>query len=359
MILEISFTDFPGFVRLVAASYNTYGPVLREVFPGEVTSFELLTPELLSEPDPSMTGTLYLESPVEFGVKELFMPRGEVILEYGEGGPLPPAFLKGEPHRKVIFGLRYCDLAAIRKHDIALTSGEGDPYFSFRREGTVLVGYHQKDCGDRWCYCNSVDADFSESIPHNPMCDILVYKREDKYLLETFTGEGEDLISEFADLFTPTDITLTEDDRRVENTLTFTPPLDTMSLEGLYDSPLWDDLVSKCLSCGMCNTLCPTCYCFEFKDIEEGGTLKRVRNLSECHFDCFTGVAGGHTFRYKKGAKFKHRILHQLEYFKEREGETLCTGCGRCIRYCPTKIDFVTGINGGVEAEVKSRGGEL
>jgi len=74
-------------------------------------------------------------------------------------------------------------------------------------------------------------------------------------------------------------------------------------------------------------------------------TGERVRIPSSCLQRRFTRVAGDHVFRYEKTARFKHRIYHQIQYFKDRHGEEFCTGCGRCIRGCPTRIDWVKGIN--------------
>ena len=59
----------------------------------------------------------------------------------------------------------------------------------------------------------------------------------------------------------------------------------------------------------------------------------------------FTRVAGDHVFRKDREGRFKHRIYHQLDYYKDKYGEFLCTGCGRCIEGCPTRIDFVPIIN--------------
>ena len=136
---------------------------------------------------------------------------------------------------------------------------------------------------------------------------------------------------------------MTADDRKIDNQL----KLDGIQIDDIYSSHEWKKLADDCFSCGVCNVLCPTCFCFEFKDkVEENGDgFERTREHSECQLEAFTRVAGDHVFRDKKVDRFKHRIYHQLKYFKDKFGKTLCVGCGRCMRSCPTRINFVTGIN--------------
>jgi sulfhydrogenase subunit beta (sulfur reductase) len=217
---------------------------------------------------------------------------------------------------------------------LAFGSAPADPYYFRRREGILLFGYHQKQCGDQWCFCQSVDMEVS--------FDLMFYRRYDHYLVETGSDIGKGIIAEFRQFFDESSYVMTADDRRIENQLKLTDK----EIAGLYANHGWEKLADRCVSCGVCNALCPTCYCFEFRDrTTADGTHKRVREHSECQLACFTSVAGGHTFRLEKTDRFKHRIYHQLQYFREKFRKTLCVGCGRCIRHCPTRIDFVTGIN--------------
>ena len=124
--------------------------------------------------------------------------------------------------------------------------------------------------------------------------------------------------------------------------------LDKKDISHLYDHPDWKKGVDICLSCSACTALCPTCYCFEIhdnvgtKNPKEG---ERKRSWSSCQVQEFTKVAGEHVFRKEREERFKHRIYHQLDYFKQKNGINLCVGCGRCIEACPTRIDFVEIIN--------------
>jgi anaerobic sulfite reductase subunit A len=75
------------------------------------------------------------------------------------------------------------------------------------------------------------------------------------------------------------------------------------------------------------------------------GSFEKKRNWASCQLQCFTKVAGGHVFRETRDDRFKHRIYHQVQYFREKHGMNLCTGCGRCIRGCPTRINWVEILN--------------
>ena len=123
--------------------------------------------------------------------------------------------------------------------------------------------------------------------------------------------------------------------------------LSTTDIKHLFAETFWESLSDKCISCGACTALCPTCHCFTIKD-EVGFDLKtgkRIRIPASCQLRSFTRVAGDFVFRNKRVDRFKHRIYHQLQYFKDRHGVEMCTGCGRCIRACPTKINWVEAIN--------------
>ena len=174
----------------------------------------------------------------------------------------------------------------------------------------------------------------------------MFYESDDpqKFRVEVGSEEGAEIISKHREKFKETAGKADDIDKKIPNS----DRLHILNLKPLYDNPDWKKGVDMCLSCGACTSICPTCYCFEFKDEVKMANPKegeRVREWSSCQLPEFTKVAGGHTFREKRDERFKHRIYHQLDYFKDRMGVTLCTGCGRCIEGCPTRIDFVDIIN--------------
>ena len=108
------------------------------------------------------------------------------------------------------------------------------------------------------------------------------------------------------------------------------------------DDPVWDELASKCLCCGSCSMVCPTCSCFNVADrIEEDGTASRVRTWDSCLYRDYAVVAGGHNFRADRGDRVRTRYYHKQEAFVREFGMPSCVGCGRCIENCPTGIHVV------------------
>ena len=96
----------------------------------------------------------------------------------------------------------------------------------------------------------------------------------------------------------------------------------------------------KCLACGACTYLCPTCHCFNITD-EQGTTRgERVRSWDSCMFTHFTLEASGHNPRSLKSQRLKNRVGHKFIWYPEAHGEPACTGCGRCIRHCPVSVDI-------------------
>lgn len=112
-------------------------------------------------------------------------------------------------------------------------------------------------------------------------------------------------------------------------------------LEAGMNHPVWEEKAERCYSCGSCNLVCPTCYCFNVRDefdwdMESG---RRVREWDGCMLASFAAVAGGHNFRSSKTARYRHRYLRKGLYAPRRvTNEISCVGCGRCITACTAKI---------------------
>jgi ferredoxin len=107
-----------------------------------------------------------------------------------------------------------------------------------------------------------------------------------------------------------------------------------------YDSKVWEEHGAKCFSCGSCNMVCPTCYCFDVRDCMELNLRHgdRSRFWDGCMLTDFTKVASGEIFREGRGARLRHRTYRKDLYLFEKWGRPFCTGCGRCGTACLTKI---------------------
>ncbi len=122
------------------------------------------------------------------------------------------------------------------------------------------------------------------------------------------------------------------------------------SLRQVFDLPFWKEFCGKCISCGGCNTVCPTCSCYEtadFLDQENSRRGERRRVWASCMIPEFTRTAGGSVSRPAPDSLMRFKTLHKVWDYRERFGgaEHMCVGCGRCVLRCPEEIDFLQTIN--------------
>jgi len=106
------------------------------------------------------------------------------------------------------------------------------------------------------------------------------------------------------------------------------------------DHPLWKENAQKCLSCGSCNLVCPTCYCFDVQDEVDLSLTsgERLRQWDGCLLTDFARVATGENFREDVTLRYKHRFFRKGKYIPERFGMIGCVGCGRCASSCLADI---------------------
>ena len=108
---------------------------------------------------------------------------------------------------------------------------------------------------------------------------------------------------------------------------------------------LWDAMSIKCLNCGTCTFVCPTCYCFDIDQENRNKEGVRFRCWDSCMFSEYTEMAGGHNPRPEKKDRVRNRFMHKLNYFEDRYGKMLCVGCGRCVEKCPVSLDITVLID--------------
>ena len=114
------------------------------------------------------------------------------------------------------------------------------------------------------------------------------------------------------------------------------------AIEASYAAELWEDEAAACYSCGSCNLVCPTCYCFDIRDENDlpPTSGRRTRCWDACMLPGFAVVAGGNNFRPAAGQRLRHRVLRKAAWIERRSGLPGCVGCARCDRACTARISL-------------------
>ena len=273
--------------------------------------------------------------------KEYLFPEVEKIMCFTrEEGLLP----SDEVPRTALLGIKPCDLEAIKIMTAVFTTGKyADSGFKHRLERTTLVGLgclEEKTA----CFCNerAVNKALSKD------CDVFFTDKGNYYAAEIFSPKGHKLMDDLG-------LEVIHDGETAEKADIRQGLLEINAGENdLFNKIDWERITEKCLGCGICTYICPTCHCFEFKDVEEKGNVTRYKCWDSCMYPRFTLHASGHNPRESKQERYRQRVLHKYFYVKQNFGYTACTGCGRCIRSCPVGMNInsvVKEINNILEAK--------
>ncbi len=131
-----------------------------------------------------------------------------------------------------------------------------------------------------------------------------------------------------------------------------TKDIDKKLLTSFEDQDLWEEIAAKCVSCGICTLLCPTCYCFDINDelIKDRGT--RFRRWDSCSFPIYSKMPMENP-RVEKWRRVRTKVCHKYEFYPMNFDVIACTGCGRCIRQCPVNWDITQSLER-VQAKARS-----
>lgn len=269
--------------------------------------------------------------------KKYFMPQRETLVKYNTNEGEMEAVNEVIP--RIILGIHPYDLIAIQQMDKVFEETHSDEHYLEKRRQSVLVGVNMKNVSD-WSFANTMGTATTETG-----YDLMLTDIGDKYAVEIGSAKGSDLLNKVKGELLDVGA---EEISKVENFKEDLPdkfrddpkfnPYELPKLLSEYygKDEFWEENAEDCLSCGTCNLVCPTCYCFDVKDVndlsmEEG---ERLRTWDGCMLEAFAEVAGDENFREEKAARYRHRYMRKGRYMYNKFGDIACVGCGRCSEQC-------------------------
>jgi ferredoxin len=254
-----------------------------------------------------------------------------------------------EPVRYAFLGVRACDLAAIATLGTVLGGGaHPDGTFARRRQSLFVIAASCTEPGGV-CFCASMGT----GPAPGPGYDLALTERAaesgHRFVVDVGSEEGQRVLAlvtsraastaEVDEAVAAVEVAATRMGRQM-------PAVDIRALLAeSRESPHWADVASRCLTCGNCTMVCPTCFCTTTEDLTDitGEAVQRSQRWASCFETDFSYLHGG-SVRVSGESKYRQWITHKLGTWHDQFGSSGCVGCGRCIAWCPTGIDITAEV---------------
>ena len=250
-----------------------------------------------------------------------------------------------EAPRYAFIGVRSCELHAIAIQDRVLADGSfPDPAYVARREGAFIVAVNCGQAGGT-CFCVSMDTGPRADSGYDLALTEVIEDGRHYFTVEAGSELGEEVLAEVPHApaaGNEREASLAASDRAAAE---MGRELETEGLPELlarnYEHPRWDEVSERCLTCGNCTMVCPTCFCTTVEDSTDlaGEEAERVRQWDSCFTQDFSFVHGG-SVRSSPRSRYRQWMTHKLSTWWDQFGTSGCVGCGRCITWCPVAIDI-------------------
>ena len=353
---------------LASAGYGVRGPVVRDgaIVPGDIATADDLPIGVHDLQGPGAYALRHEEDRQAFGwavgpqsLKGEFFPSRQVLWRQTQtSGEAEAAAPSAPPQPTAYVGARPCELAAEAVLARVMLGGSHvDSNYKTRRDRAIVIA---AECGapSGTCFCTSmktgpgVEAGFDLALtelvgsfesgqPPSPDA------RPTRYLIRAGSAAGRALLSNLV----RSDVQETDwalRDAILAAACAKMTPFDTTDVPRLLaenmDSPEWDEVAERCLACGNCTMVCPTCFCSDVDDVSDlSGSLERTRRWSSC-FELSHSYVHGGAVRSSTASRYRQWATHKLSTWHDQFGSSGCVGCGRCITWCPVGIDLTAEV---------------
>lgn len=280
--------------------------------------------------------------------KYLFPPREELVqIRKKDGLPTWQSAGAGQGEKPYAFvGIRACELAAIEVQDRVFTQGPFvDPRYARRRSEALTIAVNCTEAGEL-CFCTSMNTGPRVEAEH----DLRLTELSGRFLVEAGSERGEDILARL-----PTEPTSEPDQDLAERAIdacrtSMGRALDTEDLParlvGNHAHPRWEEVGARCLACGNCTSVCPTCFCFNIAEVSnlDASEASRTRSWDSCFTADHSSIHGAQ-FRTETASRYRQWATHKLATWTAQFDTSGCVGCGRCIAWCPVGIDLVEEVS--------------
>lgn len=312
--------QFSDFIDKLKEAYEIWAPK-KFKGGGRFSDTDAVRYAVIESPD-----EIELNEKSAYSWKEAVLPPSETLFYFAENHA---GETEGPAKKKLVF-LRSCDLAAVKRMDqIYMKNGDSDYYYERRRKDMAfaLIGCSES-CENGFCV--AMQSNLSDNY------DFSVDAVDGQFRIDCKNDAMDAALKA-----TGANQAAVEPLRVTANKVTVNIPENLSYKVGM--SSMWDQYDSRCINCGRCNFVCPTCTCYTMQDIfytDNGKVGERRRVGSSCMVDGYTNVAGGGQYRRKHGERMRFKVLHKINDFKQKFGYNMCVGCGRCDDVCPEYISY-------------------
>jgi len=270
-------------------------------------------------------------------LKRFLLPQRETILRFwkDDGIHVEPEY---DERERVFLGVRCCDVAGVGVLD-AMYGGEiPDPYYLSRRERSTFIALTCQQ-PDEHCFCVCGDAGPFLDKGYDQQWTALT----DGMLVEIGSERGESLAKAHEDLLEPAEVEhiaarhrlAREAEQKFSDFHAYIAAAMRMLTMNEVQPEVWEQAADRCLECGSCTFLCPTCSCFTVTDRWDDREGFRERHWDACLYSCYAREASGHNPRPERANRLRNRFFHKVSHqWAQRNGRQACVGCGRCVVGC-------------------------